>query len=1285
VFYAGEWGTVCDDDFTGVDAQVVCQQLFGTDAVAYATGAYFGQGSGRIWMDDLACVSDEATLWDCSRSDWGDHNCVHLEDAGVQCDSGDSSGTGIRLVEGSDVYEGRVEVEYFSFWGGVCDDWFYSDEANAVCQQVFGTDAVSYSCCSAYGSSSNGFFMDEVDCTGGETSLFDCSFDGWGVHNCFSFEYVGVACNPSSSVPAIRLVNGSNAYEGRIEVFYAGEWGTVCDDDFTGVDAQVVCQQLFGTDAVAYATGAYFGQGSGRIWMDDLACVSDEATLWDCSRSDWGDHNCFHSEDAGVQCDVGAEYFPTAQPVASPFPQPAPQPTLYPVSSPVPQPVPQPTLVPISSPVPQPAPQPTLDPVSSPVPQPVPQPTLVPISSPAPQPAPQPTLVPISSPTPQPAATTTPEPMAQPAPMPTPSPTLDVPPDSKPTLRPASSPTLSASVIVGGTWTCSGISVDTAENFEDVFAEALASVAGVSVTRVSLAIGDSRRRLLDEETVVVTYEVDASESTADDVAATLNTATTDDMDAALYDAADAAGASSTFSQVSTASFTTNADTERPSPRPVGGKSGSKGGSKKSSNPLLPVIVGVSVGGVALIAGCVILLLCVLCPRSSDAPDATPVEALEAIEAVEVRETEMVPNEKAQMLESRVLFANGSEVTVVGLSKRPELNGKSGTVVGSSGDRYQVRLKTEDGPMEVLVKAENLEPGEVHIVGERQRDLVVGSGLPGVMAGPADRSVGAGSAIARALLRLGAASCIPGLEGVCTIALTVLHEVELMSGKGDDVTTVGERVVSTLQVLRMIEENRREDRVAEESSVRRMVEAKMAELEEKLDRVLEYVRTYKEKGWLRKRWFLFTHGSNFSSLDEEMVACCDELFRLYQLARDRRSEALLERRQYALETAMRKEIDRVMRQSGIGQQAAVAELANDQGASKMVARAANVDEDELSDEIRELVSQAVSDEMAEVSIAVEEVRGGVDQVRVEVDDVQEGVDELVDRAKKEKVRREAREHGDKLLETYEIEIDGMDERPFAQGGMAQVHKARYDGHEVVMKMIPVGGLTATQRDRLLADFKRELAIITRLRSPLIVQFYGVVTTKPDFLGFCLEYMAGGTLRRRLDDDDKPISSKQERTWARQIARGMQYIYKNGIEHRDLKAANVLLTLDENAKVADFGLSRSDEYRTHSTAHTAKGAAGTAPWMAPELLDKYLFTEKSDVYSYGIVLYEIVTRSMPWAGLSQAQIAMKVVVRKHRPAIPDNVQAPPDLLDLVTTCWNQEPDQRPTFNELVRKYF
>ena len=103
----------------------------------------------------------------------------------------------------------------------------------------------------------------------------------------------------------VRLVNGPTKYEGRVEVYHNGEWGTVCDNGWDMNDAQVVCGELGLGYAVAASHDAFYGQGNGQIWLNNLNCVGSEGTIGDCTHEGWGVESCTHSEDAGVKCIKG--------------------------------------------------------------------------------------------------------------------------------------------------------------------------------------------------------------------------------------------------------------------------------------------------------------------------------------------------------------------------------------------------------------------------------------------------------------------------------------------------------------------------------------------------------------------------------------------------------------------------------------------------------------------------------------------------------------------------------------------------------------------------------------------------------------------------------------------------------------------------------------------------------------------------------------------------------------------------------------------------------------------
>ncbi|OHT13599.1 TKL family protein kinase [Tritrichomonas foetus] len=240
-----------------------------------------------------------------------------------------------------------------------------------------------------------------------------------------------------------------------------------------------------------------------------------------------------------------------------------------------------------------------------------------------------------------------------------------------------------------------------------------------------------------------------------------------------------------------------------------------------------------------------------------------------------------------------------------------------------------------------------------------------------------------------------------------------------------------------------------------------------------------------------------------------------------------------------------------------------------------------------------------------------------------------------------------------------------------GGVANVFYGHFlpTGQEVAIKKLKYGKLTGTR----LNIFQREVVILATAKHPAVLEFVGATDAPP----YCIltEWMAGGSLYQELNQKHRLDQTMLTKV-AYDIARGMAFLHKMKIIHRDLKSLNVLLDSKGNAKICDFGFSRfknsDDDAMTQNI--------GTPHWMAPELLGGSTnYNEKIDVYAYGIVLWEILMKQLPYQNMEQNDVIGQVLVKDIRPPIPDDT--PEELKNLIQKCWNRDASKRPSFTDIL----
>ncbi len=254
-----------------------------------------------------------------------------------------------------------------------------------------------------------------------------------------------------------------------------------------------------------------------------------------------------------------------------------------------------------------------------------------------------------------------------------------------------------------------------------------------------------------------------------------------------------------------------------------------------------------------------------------------------------------------------------------------------------------------------------------------------------------------------------------------------------------------------------------------------------------------------------------------------------------------------------------------------------------------------------------------------------------------------------------------------------------------GSFGTVYRGRWRGTDVAIKKLScsaqAGALQAAE------DFRSEIATLGMLRHPNIVLFLGAVTEPPE-LCLVTEFVERGNLFDLLHEEDgrsngMTLSNKTLVTMALDVCRGMAYLhgFQPPLLHRDLKSSNLLCGPGGSIKICDFGLSTMANVNGSTEARPGnKGTVcGTAQWMAPEILQREVFTSAADVYSFGVVLGEMISGEVPWRGLDAAAVAVRVCLEGLRPELPPGASAP--IADLTARCVHENPSSRPSFRELL----
>nr|GMD76995.1 Serine/threonine-protein kinase CTR1 [Ipomoea batatas] len=309
------------------------------------------------------------------------------------------------------------------------------------------------------------------------------------------------------------------------------------------------------------------------------------------------------------------------------------------------------------------------------------------------------------------------------------------------------------------------------------------------------------------------------------------------------------------------------------------------------------------------------------------------------------------------------------------------------------------------------------------------------------------------------------------------------------------------------------------------------------------------------------------------------------------------------------------------------------------------------------------------------------------------EVQSSDGETLDRNKFEKAKTklpERRDFGfpvsDDLGRLQIIRNSDLEEfRELGSGTFGTVYHGKWRGTDVAIKRINERCFAGkpSEEKRMRDDFWNEAIKLADLHHPNVVAFYGVVLDGPNgSVATVTEFMVNGSLRNALQKNERSLDKWKRLLITMDVAFGMEYLHGRNIVHFDLKSDNLLVNLRDPhrpiCKVGDLGLSK-----VKCQTLISGGVRGTLPWMAPELLNggSNLVSEKVDVFSFGIVMWELLTGEEPYADLHYGAIIGGIVSNTLRPPVPESCD--PDWRSLMERCWSAEPSERPNFTEIANE--
>ncbi|NXH20572.1 C163A protein, partial [Bucco capensis] len=310
------WTSVCEDHLDIKAAHVVCRELGCGMALAITGTGQLGMGAGPFWEGGFECSGNELLLSACGRRLPHSQGCTGH--ATIVC----SPYTGFRLANNTLSCTGRVEVKVRGTWGSLCATGWDLPDAHVLCQYFGCGPAVAVPPGGSFGAGDGPLWRDAFSCGGSEQHPGECPVAVLGEPSCPPGHAAAVNCSASreglgrsagtrATTPArcprcpagsrrVRLAAGPGRCAGRVEVYFNGTWGTVCQDTWDMPDAAVVCRQLGCGTALEAPDSARFGAGTGPLWPDAGDCTGTEVSVWHCPAP--ARRGCLRGGGAGAVC-----------------------------------------------------------------------------------------------------------------------------------------------------------------------------------------------------------------------------------------------------------------------------------------------------------------------------------------------------------------------------------------------------------------------------------------------------------------------------------------------------------------------------------------------------------------------------------------------------------------------------------------------------------------------------------------------------------------------------------------------------------------------------------------------------------------------------------------------------------------------------------------------------------------------------------------------------------------------------------------------------------------------